>query len=98
MKKRKQIMALFLAVTTVSGLLLGGCGKKEEADGKVVIELVHYKPEAVDVFDALEEKFNASHDDIKLVIDSPNDAMVILKTRFIRDNNPDIIGDRKSVV
>ena len=47
---------------------------------------------AVDVFEALEEKFNASHDDIELVIDSPNDAMVILKTRFIRENNPDIIG------
>lgn len=57
-----------------------------------MIELVHYKPEAVDVFEALEEKFNASHDDIELVIDSPNDAMVILKTRFIRENNPDIIG------
>lgn len=91
-RRKKKIMALFLAVTTVSGLLLGGCGKKEGADGKVVIELVHYKPEAVDVFEALEEKFNASHDNIELVIDSPNDAMVILKTRFIRENNPDIIG------
>ena len=91
-RRKKKIMALFLAVTTVSGLRLGGCGKKEGADGKVVIELVHYKPEAVDVFEALEEKFNASHDDIELVIDSPNDAMVILKTRFIRENNPDIIG------
>ncbi len=91
-RRKRKIMALFLAVTTVSGLLLGGCGKKEGADGKVVIELVHYKPEAVDVFEALEEKFNASHDDIELVIDSPNDAMVILKTRFIRENNPDIIG------
>ncbi|NBH14670.1 extracellular solute-binding protein [Lachnospiraceae bacterium] len=91
-KRKKKIMALFLAVTTVSGLLFGGCGKQEETDGKVVIELVHYKPEAVDVFEALEEKFNASHDDIQLVIDSPNDAMVILKTRFIRENNPDIIG------
>ncbi len=92
-KKKKKVMALFLAVTIVSGLLLGGCGgKKDDADGKVVIELVHYKPEAVDVFEALEEKFNATHDNIKLVIDSPNDAMVILKTRFIRENNPDIIG------
>ena len=85
-------MALFLAMTIVSGLLLSGCGKEDDADGKVVIELVHYKPEAVDVFEALEEKFNATHDNIKLVIDSPNDAMVILKTRFIRENNPDIIG------
>lgn len=91
-ERKKKIMALFLAVTTVSGLLLGGCGKKENTEGKVVIELVHYKPEAVDVFEALEEKFNETHDDIELVIDSPNDAMVILKTRFIRENNPDIIG------
>ena len=91
-KKKKRVMALFLAMATVLGLLLGGCGSKDDADGKVVIELVHYKPEAVDVFEALEEKFNQTHDNIKLVIDSPNDAMVILKTRFIRENNPDIIG------
>ncbi len=90
-KKKKRVLALFLAMATVLGLLLGGCGK-DDADGKVVIELVHYKPEAVDVFEALEEKFNQTHDNIKLVIDSPNDAMVILKTRFIRENNPDIIG------
>ena len=91
-KRKKRVMALFLAMIIVSGLLLSGCGKEDDADGKVVIELVHYKPEAVDVFEALEEKFNATHDNIKLVIDSPNDAMVILKTRFIRENNPDIIG------
>ncbi len=40
----------------------------------------------------LEEKFNASHDDIQLKISSPNDAMTILKTRFIREDYPDIIG------
>lgn len=91
-KKKKRVLALFLAMATVLGLLLGGCGSKDDADGKVVIELVHYKPEAVDVFEALEEKFNQTHANIKLVIDSPNDAMVILKTRFIRENNPDIIG------
>mgnify|MGYP002508070861 CR=1 FL=1 len=44
-KRKKKIMALFLAVTTASGVLFGGCGNKEGADGKVVIELVHYKPE-----------------------------------------------------
>ena len=60
-KRKKKIMALLLAMTTVSGFLLGGCGSKEGTDGKVVIELVHYKPEAVDVFEALEEKFNATH-------------------------------------
>ena len=32
------------------------------------------------------------HDDIHLTIESPNDAMTVLKTRFIREDNPDIIG------
>ena len=37
-------------------------------------------------------KFNETHDDIELVIDSPNDATTIMKTRFIREDYPDIIG------
>ncbi|MGN0436635.1 MAG: ABC transporter substrate-binding protein [Wujia sp.] len=91
-KRKKKVTALFLVTMITSSLLLGGCGNQKNANGKVVIELVQYKPEAVDVFDELEEKFNATHDDIELVIDSPNDAMTILKTRFIREDNPDIIG------
>lgn len=91
-KKGKTFTAILLVVATISSLLLGGCGKENEANGKVVIELVQYKPEAVDIFNELEEKFNQTHDDIELVIDSPNDAMTILKTRFIREDNPDIIG------
>jgi raffinose/stachyose/melibiose transport system substrate-binding protein len=89
----KQIRRILLLVTLVAcGMLLGGCGSNKDSNGKVVIELVQYKPEAVDIFDELEEKFNATHDDIELKIDSPNDAMTILKTRFIREDNPDIIG------
>ena len=74
-----------------AGTMLSGCGK-EQANGKVKIEVVQYKPEAVDVFEELEKKFNETHDNIELVIDSPNDAMTILKTRFIREDYPDIIG------
>lgn len=92
MARKKKLTALFLVTALALSPLLGGCGNGEEADGKVVIELVQYKPEAVDAFEALEEKFNAQHDDIELVIGSPNDAMTILKTRFIREDNPDIIG------
>ena len=56
------------------------------------IELVHYKQEAHVIFSQLEEKFNATHDDIHLKISSPSEAITILKTRFIRENYPDIIG------
>ena len=58
----------------------------------VEIELVQYKPEAFRTFDALAAKFNATHTDIHLTISSPNEPITILKTRFIRENYPDIIG------
>lgn len=88
-----------MKVTTAAGLLttaglaaaLSGCGAGED-DGKVTIEIVQYKQEAASYFETVEEKFNSTHDDIELVIDSPNDAMTILKTRFIREDYPDIIG------
>lgn len=78
--------ALALFMTTLSG-----CGAQKQ-DGKIVVEMVQYKQEAVGVFEKLAEKFNAEHDDIYLKMESPNDAMTILKTRFIREDAPDIIG------
>jgi raffinose/stachyose/melibiose transport system substrate-binding protein len=73
-------------------LLLPGCQGNPDTEGKIVIEMVQYKPEAVDIFNALQDEFNATHDDIYLKIDSPNDAMTIIKTRFVREDYPDIIG------
>lgn len=92
MRKREKMISLLLACTMPASLLLTGCGGSESVDGKTVIELVQYKPEAVDVFKQLEEEFNRTHDDILLKIDSPNDATTIMKTRFIREDYPDILG------
>lgn len=92
MKKRSKVLSLFLTCTVLASVLLQGCGGSKNADGVIEIELVQYKPEAVDVFEQLEEAFNASHDNIHLTIESPNDATTILKTRFVREDYPDIIG------
>lgn len=81
----------FLSCAVLAAGVLAGCGNQENS-GKTEIELVQYKPEAVEVFKKLEEKFNETHDDIHLKIDSPNDAMTILKTRFVREDYPDILG------
>ena len=62
------------------------------AAGKTEIEILQYKPEAATYFDQVEDQFNATHDDIHLTISSPNDATTILRTRFIREDYPDIIG------
>lgn len=89
-KNRKILFALTLLL--LGSLSLTGCGSTEAENGKTVIELVHYKPEAVNYFQEVEKKFNDTHDDIQLKISSPNDAMTVLKTRFVREDNPDIIG------
>lgn len=70
---------------------LTGCAQNASSE-KVEVELVSYKPEAVAVFDKIAKRFNETHDDIYLTIDSPNEAMTILKTRFIREDYPDIVG------
>ncbi|MDO4294974.1 MAG: extracellular solute-binding protein [bacterium] len=89
---RKYGMAVFgWMAASMAAVALSGCGQAEN-NGKIQIEIVQYKPEAVKAFEELERKFNETHDDIELKIDSPNDAMTILKTRFIREDYPDIIG------
>lgn len=92
MKSKKTMLNLFLAGIMPAGALLTGCGAGADNSGKIEIELVQYKPEAVAVFEKLEEEFNQTHDNIHLTIESPNDATTILKTRFIREDYPDIIG------
>lgn len=90
MWRKRKIVSLVLAVSMISTMLTA-CAKNKDS-GKIEIEIVQYKPEAVKVFEKLAEEFNASQDEIHLTIDSPNEAMTVLKTRFIREDNPDIIG------
>ena len=82
--------ALVLSMTGV--MALSGCSGSSSSDGVTEIEILQYKPEAATYFDQVEEEFNAAHDDIHLTIDSPNDASTIMRTRFIREEYPDIIG------
>lgn len=93
--KHGRMRSLCLAaavVSAASGIVLTGCGSRKASDGKIEIELMQYKPEAVGIFEQLEEEFNRTHDNIHLTIESPNDAMTILKTRLIREDYPDIVG------
>lgn len=91
MKTMKRFLCLVLSVLMTAALLLSGCQKSADT-GKTEIEIVQYKQEAVKTFEKIEANFNAMHDDIHLTISSPNDATTILKTRFIREDYPDIIG------
>lgn len=90
--QRQRLRLCCSLIAAVSLLLFAACSGNTAQDGKIHIELVHYKPEAVKTFEAIEEKFNASQNEIVLTIESPNEAMTILKTRFVREDPPDIIG------
>lgn len=89
--KKKKVISTVLAVSMLAAVILPGCGSDENS-GKTEIEILQYKPEAATYFDQVEEQFNATHDDIHLTISSPNDASTIMRTRFIREDYPDIIG------
>lgn len=89
--KRKNAISAVLAVTMLAAAILPGCGADKDS-GKTEIEILQYKPEAATYFDKVEDEFNATHDDIHLTISSPNDASTIMRTRFVREDYPDIIG------
>lgn len=89
--KKKKVISAVLAVSMLSAAILPGCGSGGDS-GVTEIEILQYKPEAATYFDQVEDEFNATHDDIHLTISSPNDASTIMRTRFIREDYPDIIG------
>ncbi len=89
--KRKNAISAVLATAMLATAILPGCGSGKDS-GVTEIEILQYKPEAAAYFDQVEDEFNATHDDIHLTISSPNDASTIMRTRFVRDDYPDIIG------
>lgn len=92
MSKKGIVRNISLMLAAVLGTVnLGGCGEEASSD-RAEVEMVCYKPEAVKAFEKIEARFNETHEDIHLTISSPNEAMTILKTRFIREDYPDIIG------
>ena len=92
MSKKGIVRNISLMLAAVLGTVnFGGCGEEASSD-RAEVEMVCYKPEAVKAFEKIEARFNETHDDIHLTMSSPNEAMTILKTRFIREDYPDIIG------
>ena len=91
MQKRALTRRSFLGLSgaVAAGLALTGC-EGQRSDGKTEIEFVSYKREAVSIFEALMAEFNESNDHIYLNFTSPNDAVTIMKTRFVREDYPDV--------
>lgn len=85
----RRLTALVSAALLALGLL-AGCGS--ESDGRTAIEVFVFKPESVEIFQKLGEKFEEENKDLKVYVNSPGDAYAILKARMVKGNVPDIIG------
>lgn len=95
MGRSKKIVAALLVIGLIfSAAALSACSDSSDvtADGKTLVTIVSYKQEALSAMQAIQDKFNETHDDIELRIDSPNEAVTIIRTMLIRDNPPDIIA------
>ena len=84
----KKVMRVLLTLTMV--LSIAGC--QNSSSKKTTIEIISYKQEAATYFQQVAKEFNASHGDIEIKISSPNDAVTVMKTRFIREDYPDILA------
>ncbi len=91
MKGRGIGKLLFTGCILILSVFLPGCSSSKN-NSVTEIEIVQYKPEASHYFKMVEKAFNETHDNIHLTINSPNDAAAILRTRFIREDYPDIVG------
>ena len=93
MQKRALTRRSFLGLSAAAaaGLALTGC-EGERSDGRTEIEFVSYKREAVSIFEALMAEFNETNDHIYLNFTSPNEAVTIMKTRFVREDYPDVVA------
>ena len=92
MKNSRAAISLLTAAAISASVFLPGCSANSDKDGVTTVTMLQYKPEAVKAFEKIEKLFNETHDDIQLKIESPNEAMTVLKTRLIREDYPDIVG------
>ena len=93
MKKYLKIFFSVSVLCTLSVSLLFGCSKTNAVneDGKRKVEVFLTKAEAIGTFKSFEEKFEKENPDIDVVINSPAQAMTVLKTRLVKNDIPDVI-------
>ncbi|WP_186670809.1 ABC transporter substrate-binding protein [Sporosarcina sp. BP05] len=90
---KKKILLLVAGVLSV--VLFAGCSSESGSNSKsdeVKIEFFQYKSEAIPTFAKLIAKFEEENPTIKVEQVSPPEAEVVLKTRVMKSDIPDIIG------
>lgn len=75
------------AVALTAGL--AGCGNSTA--GTVTLDFFQYKAEAADWFTAKAKEFEKTHPNIKVNVNNSSDATTDLRTRLVKNREPDVI-------
>ncbi|MDY2627089.1 MAG: extracellular solute-binding protein [Lachnospiraceae bacterium] len=88
---RRSILAGCCVLTAAAAMCtMTGCGSEKSSTTE--LELFSSKAENKEILQTLVDKFNESHEDVKVVINAPADAGTVLKTRLAKNDLPDIIA------
>ncbi len=77
------------AVAVALGASLAGCGAADA--GTVTIDFFQYKTEASDWFTQKAREFEETHPNIKITVNNSPNAVTDLRTRLVKDREPDVI-------
>src|SRR5690625_4584116 len=80
-----------LFILILSTVFFVGCNTSGN-DDYVTLELVSNKPESIQLYKELIEKFEAEHPNIKIKFQVPPDPTTVLRTKMTRNKIPDIIS------
>lgn len=87
--KLKKATGIILGIVMAG--LLTSCGKQEDTS-KTTIEFFLGKRECIDTFESLIEKFEKENPDVHVEMSAPSDPISILKTRLIKNDEPDMVA------
>lgn len=71
------------------GLGMAGCGTSNA--GTVTLDFFQFKAEAADWFTARAREFEKTHPNIKINVNNSSDATTDLRTRLVKNREPDVI-------
>ena len=77
------------ACAVMMGLSVAGCGTSNA--GTVTLDFFQYKAEAADWFTAKAREFEKTHPNIKINVNNSSDATTDLRTRLVKNREPDVI-------
>lgn len=89
-KFRGIVYRTLTAVCTVA-LTAGLAGCSNSTAGTVTLDFFQYKAEAADWFTAKAKEFEKTHPNIKVNVNNSSDATTDLRTRLVKNREPDVI-------